>query len=386
MDNALETESEAVVRDERHRNRDEPRIAPLPRDQLKVLVGGAAVYAVYRMTQTALFAPGSAQHQFPIGVRIIVSAADGGIMAMLAPVALWMSRRFPLGPPIQWRNLAIHGLVALIAAGGWILALLAVFDAVTHRPFANPIAAENLSWLTSNLFAYALFVAVLHALSFQHRLREREVHAARLESRLTTARLETLRAQLHPHFLFNTLHTISELIHIDPAAADAMVIRLGRLLRVSLDLTSDDETPLRRELDVVATYLDLQRMRHGDRLVVEFDADPAIGEALVPPLLLQPLAENALRHGIGSRSSLGHIWISARAEGGTLELAVKDDGIGLAGGASEGLGLKNTRHRLAELYGDRHSFRVGPRNGGGVEAVIRIPLRMSAIVSARSAE
>jgi LytS/YehU family sensor histidine kinase len=192
---------------------------------------------------------------------------------------------------------------------------------------------------------------------------------------LSTARLETLKAQLHPHFLFNTLHTISELIHIDPAAADAMVIRLGRLLRLSLEYTSESEVSLEREMEVLTAYLDLHRMRHGDRLHATIDVDPSLRRAFVPPMILQPLVENALRHGINRRSASGAIWISAERVENRLRLAVCDDGLGLPERLVEGVGLSNTRTRLSQLYAVDHSFVVRPRTGGGTEAIVELPLR-----------
>ena len=213
-------------------------------------------------------------------------------------------------------------------------------------------------------------------MAFQQRVRQSELHAVLLQAQLSTARLETLKAQLHPHFLFNTLHTISELIHIDPKAADAMVIRLGKLLRRSLEYTSEAEVSLDREIEVLTAYLDLHRMRHGDRLTATIDVDPSLRRALVPPMILQPLVENSLRHGINRRSTSGSIAISAERVGDRLCLAVRDDGVGLPERLVEGVGLSNTRTRLRQLYGDDHSFVLSPRTGGGTEASVELPLRI----------
>ena len=359
------------VRDDTHLMRDQ---TPATRRALTVIVFGAASYAVYRMIQTILLGDSSGAAS-PLH-KVIVSAFDGVIMALLAPVALWASRVFPLVPTPRLRNLAAHAIIGLCAASAWIVAMYAFFAAVTRTPFPNlaPIA-DHLAWLTSNLFAYTLVVAVVHLMSFQQQVRQGELHAALLQSQLSTARLETLKAQLHPHFLFNTLHTISELIHIDPNAADAMVIRLGRLLRLSLDYTADTEVSVDRELEVVTAYLDLHRMRHGDRLTTQISVDPAVRDALVPPMILQPLVENSLRHGINRRSAPGKIWVNAQRAGEYLRLTVSDNGVGLPPHVVEGVGLSNTRTRLHQLYDGDQRFALGARSGGGVEAIVELPLR-----------
>ena len=357
--------------------RDQSRRLEVPRRALTVLLIGATSYAVYRMIQTVLYGTKFVEQGITPFQRIVISATDGAIMALTAPVALWTSKRFPLVPAPSVQNIAAHLAIAIGSSVIWIAALNAAFSLVTGNPVENPFLAANLAWFTTNLFAYSLFVAVVHLMAFQQRLREGELHAALLQSQLSTARLETLKAQLHPHFLFNTLHTISELIHIDPAAADAMVIRLGKLLRLSLEYTSEAEVSLEREIDVLTAYLDLHRMRHRDRLTATIDVDPALRRALVPPMILQPLVENSLRHGINKRSASGSIWISAERVGDHLRLAVRDDGVGPPDHLVEGVGLSNTRTRLAQLYDDEQSFALSSRPGGGTEAIIEMPLRLS---------
>jgi two-component sensor histidine kinase len=357
--------------------RDQSRTLEVPRRALTVLLIGAASYAAYRMIQTVLYGTKFVEQGLTPLQRIVISAMDGAIMALTAPVALWTSKRFPLVPVPSVRNIAAHGAIAIGLSVIWVAALNAAFSLVTGDPVENPFLVANLAWFTTNLFAYSLFVAIVHLMAFQQRVREGELHAALLQSQLSTARLETLKAQLHPHFLFNTLHTISELIHIDPAAADAMVIRLGKLLRLSLEYTSEAEVSLEREVDVLTAYLDLHRMRHRDRLTVTIDVDPALRRALVPPMILQPLVENSLRHGINKRSASGSIWIAAERVGERLRLMVRDDGVGLPEHLVEGVGLTNTRTRLAQLYDDEQSFALGPAPHGGTEAVIELPLRLS---------
>jgi two-component system LytT family sensor kinase len=361
------------IRDESHATWDESREGSFPRPWVITLVLAAAAYGVYRVIQTNIVGIVSPSG-LGVGQRTIISIADGCLMAGLVPVAVRSSRRFPIDDPHRIRHLAIHTAITLASAAAWIVGLLGVASLVTGRSAFDPPLEAYFSWLTINMFAYAALVASVHALLYQRRLQHRDTQAIRLQAQLSTARLEALKAQLHPHFLFNTLHTISELIYLDPAAADAMVVRLAQLLRLSIDTTGDQEVRLQHELDILANYLELHRMRHGDRLAVTLDIDQKVLDAFVPPLLLQPLVENALRHGIGPRSAPGSVRVVASAKGGRLTLAVADNGVGLPRGFTEGVGLSNTRSRLRELYGDDHVFVVFASPGGGTEARIEIPL------------
>lgn len=369
----LRSQSDKPVRDESNAMWDEPRDTSFPRSWAITLVLAAAAYGLYRVVQTNImgpvFSPG-----LSFGQRTIVSIADGCLMAALVPVAILSSRRFPIDGPHRVRRLAIHAAITLASATAWIVGILGVSFLVTGISPLEPALSNYFTWFTSNMFAYAALVASVHALSLQQRLQQRDTQAIRLHAQLSSARLEALKAQLHPHFLFNTLHTISELIYLDPAAADAMVVRLAQLLRLSIDTTGDQEVRLQHELDILANYLELHRMRHGDRLAVTLDIDHKALDAFVPPLLLQPLVENALRHGIGPRSAPGSVRVVASATGGRLTLAVTDNGVGLPRGFTEGVGLRNTRSRLRELYGDDHVFVVFAAPGGGTEARIEIPL------------
>ncbi|MEP6491178.1 MAG: sensor histidine kinase [bacterium] len=370
--NGLGPKPSIAARDESPATWDEPRDEPVPRSWAVALVLAAAAYALYRVVQTNIVDSLWAS-SLTFAQRTIVSVADGALMAALVPVALVSSRRYPIDGVHRFRRLAIHAAITFVSAAAWIVMLLVISRFVTGYAPAEPLVAY-ISWLTSNMFAYAALVASVHALSFQHKLRQRETQAIRLQAQLSSARLEALKAQLHPHFLFNTLHTISELIHLDPAAADAMIIRLAQLLRLSIDMTGDQEVRLQHELDILANYLELHRMRYGERLSVTLDIDHTVLDAFVPPLLLQPLVENALRHGIEPRSAPGTVRVAASARDGRLTLVVADNGVGLPVAFAEGVGLSNTRSRLRELYGDDHSFVVFPAGDGGTEARIEIPL------------
>jgi two-component system LytT family sensor kinase len=238
-----------------------------------------------------------------------------------------------------------------------------------------------ISYTLSNIFKYWIVVLGYLGWHYYKAYRERERQAAALATELVQARLQALRMQINPHFLFNTLNTISALIHENPDAADRMVVRLSELLRRTLDRGDVQEVPLREELDFLRSYLEIEQMRFPDRLTVTFDIEPKTNELLVPHLILQPLVENALRHGIMPREEPGRVGISAAITGGdTLELKVWNNGNGLSDPSDpsatpprEGIGLKNVRSRLAQLYGGAQEFTLGNASGGGVEARIRIP-------------
>jgi LytS/YehU family sensor histidine kinase len=188
--------------------------------------------------------------------------------------------------------------------------------------------------------------------------------------------LQALKMQLHPHFLFNTLHSISALIPRDPEAADAMLGQLSDLLRLTLDRIGTQEVPLKEELDFVQKYVEIERARFGERLQVEFDIAPETLDALVPNMLLQPLVENAIRHGIARKVDGGRVDVVARREDDELGLVVRDTGAGLAEdapGLTKGVGLANTRSRLEHMFGARHSIDFSEPPGGGVAVKIVIP-------------
>jgi LytS/YehU family sensor histidine kinase len=238
--------------------------------------------------------------------------------------------------------------------------------------------------MVTEFMAFAAMFAVIHAVEFNRRAMEDTARAARLEARLAEARLEILTAQLQPHFLFNTLHAISTLMHRDVDAADTMLARLGDLLRRTLDGRDRPEVPLAEEMQLLDAYLDIARVRFEDRLTLDVRIATETNGALVPRFVLQPLVENALQHGIGSRHGRGRVTIQAKRHGERLHLSVSDDGPG--GGAAlqgngfprEGIGLTNTRQRLRERYGADHSLQLTNGEDGGLLVAVDIPFRTAA--------
>ncbi|HEX2077514.1 MAG TPA: histidine kinase [Longimicrobium sp.] len=303
--------------------------------------------------------------------------ADWYTCAIFTPAIVWLVHRAP--PSVQrWpRTLGVYG------AGAAAFVLL---KSALYLPFSRALspAGRAPSWaelVTGNAFALTLtFAAVAGAavaLESQRRAREKEVRAGQLEARLAQVQLQTLRAQLNPHFLFNALNALSALIHSNPAAADRMVLRLGDLLRHSLDAADTPEVPLGDEVQLLERYLDVMKIRLGERLQVRMELEPGTQAAAVPNLLLQPIVENALQHGIGRRPGAGRLRVAAFRERGSLVLEVEDDGPGIPPRVEERVGLGNTRLRLRQLYGDAQRLTLERREEGGTRARIVLPFRVA---------
>ncbi len=291
-----------------------------------------------------------------------------------------------LEPGRTGRWVAIHSAAAL--GFSLVYATFTAWLVAGERSVAHPGMTLTFSYIMKNVcveyvimntFVYWFVVFANLGWHYYQRYREREAQAVELRRELVQARLDSLRMQLTPHFLFNTLHAVSALIHENPEAADRVVARLSELLRLSLDQSRPQEVPLSEELGFLDRYLEIEQTRFGDRLRVEKQVEPEVLAALVPYLILQPLVENAIRHGIEPREDTGRLLIQARRNNGNLELRVRDNGDGLADSPEasppEGIGLSNTRSRLQHLYGDKFVLELTDANGGGLEARISIPFR-----------
>lgn len=316
------------------------------------------------------------------------------IWAVLTPPTLYLIRRFPLERGTWQRNLLVHVpasffflllYVGISALAAWLILGMTAGDAFSPLRLRRILVSE----LFPNILAYWSIVAVAHGVDYYRQSKERELRASQLELRasqlevsLVNAQLASLRLQLHPHFLFNTLNTISVLIKEDPGTANRMLLRLSDLLRMTLENAKTDEIPLRQEVALLRSYLDIEQARFHDRLSVSMDIDPNILDALVPMFLLQPLVENAIRHGIAPRPEAGTIQVSAQHNNGTVELRVCDDGPGLPEALltneAKGIGLSNTRARLDQLYRESHRFELSNATSGGLIVTVAIPYHTTA--------
>jgi sensor histidine kinase YesM len=227
----------------------------------------------------------------------------------------------------------------------------------------------------SDIWMYWPLVGIRALMDSHARERERERQAAHLEKLIAESQLSMLRAQIQPHFLFNTLHAITTLLRVDPRAAEDMVADLSEILRASFAGSSAQELPLRQELELTRCYLRIQQRRLGERLHLEILIDPSAAKALVPALVLQSLVENAVVHGIAPLARMGHLQILARREGDELHLQVGDDGVGAAASGRGGVGLANARERLARLYGAAHALELTSSPGRGTLVRLRVPYR-----------
>jgi signal transduction histidine kinase len=314
-----------------------------------------------------------------VGRAVIREGVPWVIWIPATPVILaWAGRPGTL----RGRRLAGHaGLALAVSVGfGIINGVLyrALHDPPDLRPLLAAIRMGVVDWLPFQPLVYAGVLATGIAIDAARRRRDAELARVQLEAQLAYAQLAALRAQLQPHFLFNTLNAAVALARAGDADATARVlVLLGDLLRQLLRRDAPHEVPLREELALLDTYLEIQRVRFGDRLRVGWEVDDAVRDALVPQLVLQPLVENALQHGIAPRTRAGRLDIIAARAGDQLRLAVRDDGPGVAPGfslaAATGLGLRNTRERLRRLYGERGELALAT-TGDRTTAAIELPL------------
>jgi LytS/YehU family sensor histidine kinase len=301
------------------------------------------------------------------------------LWAVITPFIVTLSRRVPLA--LQPRPIALHAgaaiSVGLLRTAGVVMLGLLIRP---WGPMKGTLDTLYIGALTSefhfDLIIYWAIVGVVHAFDSRQRLRERDLHTAQVETQLAQARLANLALQLQPHFLFNTLHSIASLVREgEPEPAVHMIAGLSDLLRYSLDNAGRHLVPLSEELDVVGRYLEIQQTRFSDRLAVTIDMPPDTRDAAVPTLLLQPLVENAVRHGMSVMDGAVKLQVRARREGASLLLEVLDDGASLAAGwqRRQGVGLSSTRARLHELYGAAGVLEVENLHPAGVAARVRIP-------------
>jgi signal transduction histidine kinase len=297
------------------------------------------------------------------------------ILGSLIPLTWVLGRRFPIRRPHVRRHLAIHAAGALVLCVAWATVGLALGNLLGSAPDGLP------GWLGTSLpwsvFMYFAVLGCVHAFLYFNEARQREAHAATLAAQLSEARLAALRMQLHPHFLFNSLNALLVLVRDkDTPNAERMLELLGGVLRQVLRADAAQDATLDEELRFLDDYLAIEQIRFSDRLVVHREIANEARQALLPRFLLQPLVENALRHGIAPLEGQGTVFIAARTEGDDLVVTIADDGAGLAerpNGA--GVGLRSTRERLATTYGDRASLVLAPRPGGGTLVTVRLPLR-----------
>ena len=302
------------------------------------------------------------------------------IWSLLTPVAYELSRRFTFDRAGWRRALPIHVAASVMLAFIGAVALVSINPLVTWTKEPSiPFFPHVLSRTFMDIQRYWYIVLVTQAIAFYGKYQERQILSSQLEAQLARAQLEVLKIQLEPHFLFNTLNSIAALARHDGEAAEHMTLQLADLLRMSLDGVGVHEVPLQQELTFLQKYIDIQQVRFHDRLRVETEVDPRTLDTLVPNLILQPIVENAIRHGIGPRRAGGLIRISTWRDRDDVWMEIRDNGVGFTQGGGllplEGVGLRNTRGRLQQLYNEDHAMVLEDAPSGGCTVKIRVPYR-----------
>lgn len=350
---------------------------------LKWIVG-FAFWTLIAISFASQFYISSAKAGLPVtwGQAVSNALGDWYVFALLSVPAAQLGRSFSLEGPGWRRSATLHVLAGICFSLLYILlrAAVATFQrdesgiTIGYSRAFHPLLLKTWHF---NFLVYWVIIALTHTFDYYRKYQERELRASELEKRLAQARLQALQMQLNPHFLFNTLHAISSLMHKNVDAADRMIARLSELLRYALESTDAQEVPLSQEIHFLKRYVEIEETRFGPRLTVTFDIDANAKSVLVPNLILQPLVENAIRHGIEPHARPGKVFITARREGGRLLLTVSDNGGGLPKtGHEEGVGVSNTRARLEHLYGGGHRFEMRQGPHGGLETALTIPCRL----------
>jgi signal transduction histidine kinase len=370
-----------------------PAVTPSPRRRPRwgLILGVWTAYGLLSSAQVhlsyALRGPG-----IPWTTSLLLQMPQAYMWALATPVIVWLGRRFPLARG-QWMG---HAALHLAICLGWVFFIdigyaFHVSNVLPYpgqpRPLLDMAGRYFVVWVLSDGMMYWAILSVSYAVDHYRRFRERELAAAQLETQLAQADLQALKMQLHPHFLFNALHTIGALVRTgDRDNAVRVVAGLGDLLRRMLEGATQQEVPLKQELEFIRGYLEIEQIRFRDRLSVTVEVEPDVLDAKVPHLILQPLVENALRHGIAPRRSPGHLTLRGRRTGERLELLVRDDGPGIGTGVDgngtttrPGIGLANTRARLGRLYGTDYALDVTNLADGGVEARVAVPFRLAPV-------
>lgn len=311
------------------------------------------------------------------GQAVNYALADWYVFALLSIPVIELARRFRFETGAWGGSLVVHAIASILFSLAYMVLRAAVGQWQSQAAFNDLFKPLLVKTWHFNLLIYWVIVAVSHAFDYARKFRERELRASELEKHLAQAKLQALQMQLNPHFLFNALNSISSLMHTDVDAADRMIARLSDLLRAALEGAGTQEVSLREELDLLQLYLGIEQIRFGSRLSVKMNIGPETLEARVPNLILQPLVENAIKHGIEPRARRGCIALETQRHNGTLDIVVSDDGAGLGDSSKikEGVGLSNTRARLRELYGATHRFELKPGAEGGVRIEMSIPFR-----------
>jgi sensor histidine kinase YesM len=370
-----------------------PERAPLTRTELALILGFWTLIAVLTSANTLIEprAPNPWQPVIPLA-QVVLAFANSYLWALLTPPIFRLASHYTLERS-TWSTRVLFVVIGLALAVGMDITTSFLRSQLFYAP--APLSPELVAiarlrrlWFMNEFIVFVAVLAAGFARNYflRYRVRREEAvnlkaQAAQLQAQLADARLAALRTQLNPHFLFNTLHAVSALVERDPRGVRRMVARLSELLRTTLDEADEPEVPLHREITFIERYLDVMQIRFQGRLQVRMQIEPEVRYALVPNLILQPLVENAVKHGVSKLTGTGRIEIGAQLDGERIALTVRDNGPTLAAGTVhpvEGLGLRNTRARLRQLYGSAQSLTLRAVEGGGLVAEVSLPYHTSA--------
>jgi two-component system, LytTR family, sensor kinase len=336
------------------------------------MVAGWTLFGLCAFAACLLADAATGADSVPWRALLAYSLGAAWTWAVLTPPVFWLTRDARFSAGHRLRSVLLH---ATTGAGFVVLSVTLQSMLASATRIDTSGVSPLLPRVENSLLAYAALVVIGQAAHYFTLLKTRQIHASELEARLAKTHLQLLRMQLQPHFLFNTLNTVAELVHSDPDTADQMITRLGRLLRLSLDHAGHQVVPLRQEIDFLRMYVEIEQVRFQDRLQIVWDLAPDTLEAAVPTLLWHPVLENAIRHGVTPLAGRGRIVIASQRAGDDLVLEIRDNGRGLPHGQilREGVGLRNIRARVDQLYGSRAHFSLEPATGGGTVATLRLP-------------
>ena len=347
--------------------------------RLGLIWGVWAIAALFFATQVYMMYL-KEERRIPFSQGLFLQGLSCAIWALATPLVLWLARRFRVERNNWRRTVPFHFVVGIALVSSMI-----VVDYVLYMIYLGRVANitplstfQNVYYNVDRLLlTYWVIVLISHAFNYYNSYRKGELKAAQLGAQLAQSQLEALKMQLHPHFLFNTLHSISALLNKDVEGARSMIARLGDFLRLTLENGGSQEVTLQQEIEFLNGYLDIERIRFQDRLTTLVRVDPTVLDVRVPNLILQPLVENAMRHAIAN-SDRGRIEVLAEPSNGMLRIQVKDNGPGLQVvrayvNRSRGVGLTNTKARLDRLYGSAHRLEFENEPNGGLVVTMEIP-------------
>jgi len=354
-----------------------------------LLFGGWTLVSVIFAVVSYAAAIGENHREFDFVSALRLNLVQFYLWAILSPLLFRFSRRFPIEfRPLKVRNLLLHFPVLISFAGIHQVIHLAILWSITPRlkrqfpALVDFYRAYFWFGFYIDLIIASLIVIAVHALLYYQNFRASELAQSSLKTQLADAQLRALKMQLHPHFLFNTLHSISSLVLEDPPKANSMIAQLGDFLRLTLENSDQQLVTLKQETEFLRCYLEIEQVRFGDRLTVAFELEPQTLSAQVPHLILQPVVENAIQHAIAPHAKRGHINIEAKRLNTLLQLEIRDNGPGIPSNgdlpAKNGVGLNNVRTRLHQIYGSNFRFDLTNAGGGGLTVVIEIPFRAEA--------